>query len=250
MNNKIFLSVRNTETGEDYIASCTLPARMGKHPDSGNQILFDAKFRAISRVHGMIEHSARGLHYTDSSANGSRVNGLVVRDAKVALSGRYEIEIGGYIIRPAEANPIVILSTDASLLEFQRMDLVPGRGIGVVRRSSTLALVDLNRWTEWDKSSPAHFQVLADQNMLVVDNDAERAGIRINKSPVNRTRTTLTPLDVVEIEGFRFEVLDPHQRSIVCRHATCQLLNTPPYEQDCRWCGRHLANTGAVSRVL
>lgn len=250
MNEKLYLSISNDVTGEHYVAACTLPARLGKHPDSGNQVLFDAKFRTISRVHGTIESTPRGLHYTDSSSNGSRVGGLVVRDAKVALSPRFDIEIGDYHVCPAEVDPLTILTTESALLELQRMELLPGRGIGVVRRGSTLALVDLNKWTEWDRPTVATFQVVANQNVLSVVDGNEGPEIRINKSLVNKPQVVLSPLDVVEIEHIRFEVLDPHQKSIVCMHETCQLLNRPPHEANCKWCGRHLANTGAISRLL
>ena len=250
MIEKLYLAISNDVTGEQYVAGCRLPVRLGKHPDSDNQVLFDAKFRTISRVHGTIESTSRGLHYTDTSSNGSRVGGLVVRDAKVALSPRFEIEIGDYHVRPIEASPLTILTTEAALLELQRMDLLPGRGVGIVRRGSTLAIADLNRWTEWDKQLVATFQVVADQNVLVVENIDNGPTVLINKSTVNKPRTSLSALDVVEINHIRFEVLDPHMKSIVCSHETCQLLNCPPHEQNCKWCGRHLANTGAISRIL
>lgn len=250
MTDKLYLAISNDVTGEHYVASCRLPVRLGKHPDNNNQVLFDAKFRAISRWHGTIESTSRGLLYTDKSSNGSRVGGLVVRDAKVALSPKFDIEIGDYHVRPAEAAPLTILTTEAALLELQRMDLLPGRGIGVVRRGSTLAIADLNRWTEWDKQTVATFQLVADQSLLVVENIGSGPTIRINKSTITKPRTVLAPLDVVEIEHIRFEVLDPHMKSIVCSHETCQLLNRPPHEQNCKWCGRHLANTGAISRTL
>lgn len=250
MNEKLYLTVSNDVTGENYVAGCTLPVRLGKHPDSGNQVLFDAKFRTISRVHGTIESTARGLHFTDMSSNGSRVGGLVVRDAKVALSPRFDIEIGDYHIRPADAHPLTILTTETSLLELQRLELLPGRGIGVIRRGSTLALADLNRWTEWDKPTVAVFEAIADQSQLVITDLENGPQVLINKSPVTKQRTTLNPLDVVEIEHIRFEVLDPNMRSLVCSHESCQLLNRPPHEQNCKWCGRHLANTGAISRIL
>ncbi|MEO8651216.1 MAG: FHA domain-containing protein [Hyphomicrobiaceae bacterium] len=250
MTDKVYLSISNDVTGEHYVAGCRLPVRFGKHPDSDNQVLFDAKFRTISRVHGTIESTSRGLHYTDTSSNGSRVGGLVVRDAKVALSPRFEIEIGDYHVRPVEASPLTILTTEMALLELQRMELLPGRGVGVVRRGSTLAIADLNRWTEWDKPTVATFQIVADQSLLVVENADNGPPILINKSTVNKPRTVLSPLDVVEINHIRFEVLDPHMKSIVCSHETCQLLNRPPHEQNCKWCGRHLANTGAISRIL
>jgi hypothetical protein len=250
MTDKLYLSINNEVTGEHYVAGCRLPVRLGKHPDSDNQVLFDAKFRTISRVHGTIESTSRGLHYTDTSSNGSRVGGLVVRDAKVALSPRFDIEIGDYHIRPIEASPLTILTTEAALLELQRMDLLPGRGVGIVRRGSTLAITDLNRWTEWDKQLVATFQVVADQNVLAVENADDGPRVTINKSTVNKPRTSLSPLDVVEVDHIRFEVLDPQMKSIVCSHETCQLLNCPPHEQNCKWCGRHLANTGAISRIL
>lgn len=250
MQEKIYLSVRNQATGENYVAGCTLPVRMGKHPDSGNQILFDPKYRTISRVHGTIEASQRGQIFVDSSSNGSRVSGLVVRGSRVSLTGNFKIEIDDYVIARVEMAPLLILSTDGSLLELQRLDLLPGRGVGLSRRGSAIALLDLNRWTEWDKPVAARFETSDGQNYLVVDDDGVREGVRINKSKVANSRTLVEPLDVVELDGIRFEVIDPRERRIVCGHATCHLLNPPPYEADCRWCGRHLANTGAFSRVL
>ena len=97
MNEKLYLTVSNDVTGESYVAGCTLPVRLGKHPDSGNQVLFDAKFRTISRVHGTIESTARGLHFTDMSSNGSRVGGLVgqyVGDCVEELDCEARAELG------------------------------------------------------------------------------------------------------------------------------------------------------------
>ena len=79
MQEKLYLGVRNNATGDYYVVACSLPVQIGKQHDVKNQVLLDPRYRTISRIHGMIERTQRGYVYTDSSANGSRVGGLVVR---------------------------------------------------------------------------------------------------------------------------------------------------------------------------
>jgi hypothetical protein len=233
-----------------------------------NQVLLDPRYRTISRIHGIIERTSRGFVYTDSSTSGSRVGGLVVRASRVALPLNFEIEIENYTIARVDISPLVILSTTAKLDEVQRFDLLPGRGIGVAeidailrrypdRRPAvpksgvTLELLDLNRWTDWEIDTVGRFE-LTDNRPVWVSSDRARITPRRNKSPVPKAqeRTQLAALDVIELGPMRFEVLHPQEPRVVCGYERCHLLNPPPLEANCRFCGRHLANAGGFSRLL
>ncbi len=266
MQEKLYIGVKNHATGDYFVTVCSLPAQIGKQHDVNNQVLLDPKYRTISRIHGMIERTTRGFVYTDSSANGSRVGGLVVRDSRVALSPNFQIEIENYTITRVESHGVVILSTNAALKELQTLELLPGRGLGVgeVRalnkknphRISAVdagmaghELIDLNRWTEWELPLVGHLEVV-DQQPVWVASERATANVRKNKSPVTQPRTPLAPLDVLEIDGTRLEILTRHERRIVCGYDRCHLLNSPPLEANCRFCGHHLANSGGFSRIV
>jgi hypothetical protein len=248
MQEKIYLGVRNHDTGEYFVAACTLPAQIGRQHDVENQVLLDPKYRSVSRIHGMIERTQRGFVYTDSSARGSRVSGLVVRDSRVALQPLFKIDIENFTIERVELLPFIVLATDGQLNELGRMDLVPGRGLGVLNPDGTPILADLNRWTEWDKPQLCRFET-GDQTPLLI-RETDDVAITRNKSLVKQSQVPLASLDVVEIGDFRFEILHPREHRIVCGYERCHLLNPPPIEANCRFCGRHLANAGGFSRVL
>lgn len=268
MQEKVYLGVKNHDTGDYYVVACTLPAQIGRQHDMSNQVLLDPQYRTISRIHGMIERTSRGFVYTDSSTSGSRVGGLVVRDSRVALSPNFQIDIENYTLTRVDITPFVVLSTTDKLTEVQRLEILPGRGIGVAepaeidrrypgRKSladvpgATLELVDLNRWTNWDIATVGQF-AFGDEHPVWVASGKSRLSVRRNKSPVppQTERTPLVALDVLEVGNMRFEVLHPHEPRIVCGYDRCNLLNPPPLEANCRFCGRHLANAGGFSRIL
>jgi len=268
MNEKVYLGIKNHDTGDYYVTACTLPAQIGRQHDMRNQVLFDPQYRTISRIHGMIERTSRGFVYTDSSTSGSRVGGLVVRDSRVALPQSFEIEIENYTVSRVDIMPFVILSTTDKLDEVQHVEVLPGRGIGVAELAAitrrypdrtpsvtapgaTLELLDLNRWTNWDIETAGRFD-LTDQHPVWVASEASRLTVRRNKSPLpaGQLRTPLVALDVIEVGPMRFEVLHPHEPRVVCGYERCHLLNPPPLEANCRFCGRHLANAGGFSRIL
>lgn len=268
MHDKIHLGIRNHDTGDYYVTACSLPAQIGRQHDMRNQVLLDPRYRTISRIHGMIERTSRGFVYTDSSTSGSRVGGLVVRDSRVALSPNFEIEIENYTISRVEITPFVVLSTTAKLDEVQKLEVLPGRGVGVAEigaitqryperkptvktPGATLELLDLNRWTNWEIETIGRFE-LTDNHPVWVMSERSRIVVRRNKSVVPKTqeRTQLAGLDVIEVGPMRFEVLHPHEPRVVCGYERCHLLNPPPLEANCRFCGRHLANAGGFSRIL
>ncbi len=270
MQEKVYLGIKNHDTGDYYVTACTLPAQIGRQHDMRNQVLLDPRYRTISRIHGMIERTQRGFVYTDSSTSGSRIGGLVVRDSRVALSSTFQIEIENYTVSRVDITPFVIFSTTDRLVEVQSLDVLPGRGVGVAdvaavaearRRfpgatfaahvpGATLEMIDLNRWTEWDIETLGRFEA-GDQGPIWVTRGEPSSPIRRNKSPLTQERTPLATLDVLEIGAMRFEVLHPHEpRGVVCGYERCHLLNPPPIEANCRFCGRHLANAGGFSRIL
>lgn len=269
MQEKVYLGVKNHDTGDYFVASCTLPAQIGRQHDMSNQILLDPRYRTISRIHGMIEKTSRGFVYTDSSTSGSRVGGLVVRDSRVALSQSFQVDIENYTISRVEMVPFVVLTTTDKLTEVQRLEVLPGRGVGVAEsvevtrrhpdRSSpvagtpgaTLELLDLNRWTNWDIAAVGQF-VHGEDHPVWVGSGKSRLTVKRNKAviPPGQDRVPLVALDVLEIGTMRFEVLHPHEPRIVCGYDRCHLLNPPPLEANCRFCGRHLANAGGFSRIL
>lgn len=268
MHEKVYLGIRNNDTGDYYVAACTLPAQVGRQHDMHNQVLFDPKYRTISRIHGMIERTSRGFVYTDSSTSGSRVGGLVVRDSRVALPPTFEIEIENYTVSRVEMMPFIVISTTDKLDEVQRFEILPGRGVGVAETSAikrrypdrvlealstgaALEMIDLNRWTNWDVETVGRFE-LSDQSPVWIGSERSRLAAKRNKSlvPPTQARTPLSVLDVIEIGDMRFEVLHPHEPRVVCGYERCHLLNPPPLEANCRFCGRHLANAGGFSRLL
>ena len=163
MQEKLYLGVKNHATGDYFVAACSLPAQIGKQHDVNNQVLLDPKYRTISRIHGMIERTTRGFVYTDSSANGSRVGGLVVRDSRVALSSSFQIEIENYTISRVETHPFVVLSTNAELKELQSLELLPGRGFGLSVQVVSDPITAGNRVSTgsfgWDGAYGTHFWV-------------------------------------------------------------------------------------------
>ena len=249
MQEKIYLGVKDHEAGDYYVAACTLPAQIGRQHDVNNQILLRHDYKRVSRIHGMIERTSRGFVYTDSSQNGSRIGGLVVKDSRVALSPVFQIDIDNYTIARVDLMPFIVLSTDDRLNERQRLEVLPGRGIGVINTGRGMDMVDLNRWTEWDKPIVGHFEVI-EQTPYWVMASSGGVGAKRNKAPVTQDRTSLASLDVVEVDTTRFEILHPHEQRVVCGYDRCHLLNPPPLEANCRHCGRHLANAGGFSRVL
>lgn len=271
MQEKVYLGIKNHDTGDYYVTACSLPAQIGRQHDMRNQVLLDPKYRTISRIHGMIERTSRGFVYTDSSTSGSRVGGLVVRDSRVALPPTFHIEIENYTISRVDITPFVIYATTDKLQEVEALEVLPGRGVGIASRSEVAAahkrygtqkpasstppseyqLLDLNRWTEWDIPTVGRFEA-TDAAPVWLGDGQQRVQVRRNKSPIpaQQERTPLNALDVLEIGAMRFEVLHIHERGVVCGYDRCHLLNPPPLEANCRFCGRHLANAGGFSRIL
>ncbi len=252
MQEKIYLGVKNHHTGESYIASCTLPVRIGRQHDVGNQVLLDPidpRRPTISRVHGVIEKSPRGLIFHDQSQSGSRVGGLNVHNARVSLGQQFTVDIENYTITQVKVtNPFAVLETNPELVELGRLELLAGRGIGIMGSPDGWRLINLNHWTEWDKPLAARFELSDETPVLVIEDPA--IAPRRNKAAIAADRTPLAVLDVIEIDRYRFEIGRPHEPSVVCGWEHCHLLNPPPIAANCRFCGHDLANSDSFSRRL
>ena len=146
MADNIHLGVRNRSTGESYVTACTLPVLIGRRAGADIQIMLDGSNKRISREHGIIELGRGGLLYRDQSGNGSQVDGREVRGSRVALQAGFQLQIDGYTITEVKGGSLVVLSTDFRLNELQRLELLPGRGIGVTASGRRADLIDLNRW--------------------------------------------------------------------------------------------------------
>lgn len=248
MQQRIYLEVRDTKTGEAYVASCMLPIQIGKLNTEDNQILLDPVYDRVSRIHGVIDASGRGFTYTDRSSNGSRVGAIELNRGKTALSPGFQIEIQNYILRHTELQPLVVLHTDKKLNEHSRRDLLAGRGIAIKRDSDGCRLADMNRWTEWREPAIARIELKGKEPVLVLEGATAAKNVRVNKSVVQETRRPLHANDVVQIDTERFEVLEPGSHRLVCGNNACQLINPPGFEANCKWCGHHLTN--GMTRLL
>jgi hypothetical protein len=250
MHERLHLGVRNRLNGEYYVVGCTLPAQIGRMPVDDNQVLLDAQYQRISRVHCRIEKTSRGYQYVDTSKVGSRVAGAQVTGTRAPLQGDFNIEIEGYTITKVEVTPFIVLQTDGRAITQQKpVDLLPGRGLGITAGVGAPRLVALDRYDMRSYPLVGHFEVADDVPVWVFDPSAGVDVLR-NKARITQRRTLLASLDVVEVGGQRFEFLHPHHGRIVCGFASCNLLNPPPLAGNCRFCGHDLAGAGGFSRVI
>ena len=249
MQDKLYFGVLNRSTGDYYVVGCTLPAQIGRQSEVQNQILLGSQYNRISRVHGVVERTSRGLIYTDRSTHGTRINGLEIHNSRVSLVTNFQIDVEDYTITRVDVVPFVILHTDHRLVELQRVELLPGRGFGLTTTSGRPELIDLDRWTEWGKPIVGHLEV-GDEQPVWVQPSGNPIECRRNKGVMAQARTPLASLDVLEIDRHRLEILHPHEGRIVCGNNRCNLLNPPPLAGNCRFCGHDLAGAGGFSRVL
>jgi hypothetical protein len=248
MQQRIYLEVKDTKSGETYVTSCMLPVQIGKLNTEDNQILLDPVHDRVSRIHGVIEASGRGFTYTDRSSNGSRVGQIVLTRGRTSLSAGFEIEIEHYKIRHVDLHPMVVLHTDNGLAEHGRRDLLAGKGVAIKRDSEGCRLADMNRWTEWREPAIARIELVGKEPVLVLEGATAAKNVRVNKSPIKEARRALHTNDVVMIDKERFEILEPGAHRLVCGNDACHLINPPGFEANCKWCGHHLTN--GVTRLL
>jgi hypothetical protein len=256
MNEKIYLGVLEENSKTYYVVACTLPVQIGKLHTEENQILLDPIYDRVSRVHGVIESvQGRGFFYLDRSSNGTRVDQLVLRNARTALSPGFELRIENYLITHLQQTPLLVVHTDRKLAVLSKRELLPGRGLGIKHDSEGCRLADLNRWTEWREPALARIELFGKQATLSLADGAapakrnSKVALFVNKSPVRGEGRDLQPTDVVEIDNDRFEILQPGQHHVICGNAACQLVNPPGYEANCKWCGFYLASTGGTTRI-
>ena len=252
MHNHIYLEIFDDTAKTTYVVSCKLPVQIGKQAIDDNQVLLDPVYDRISRVHGAIEHVAgRGYFYLDRSTNGSRVGGLLLRNARQSLAPGFEIQIENYRLRKVQQpTPLVLAHTNALLAALGQRELLPGRGIGVKHDAEGCRLCDLNRWTEWHEPTMVSIEIRAGGARLVVADKRKAQRVQINKFEVKEATRDLKAGDVLEIDRERFVLLTPDEKHIVCGNAACHLINPYHFEANCKWCGFHLGATGGGSFVI
>ena len=250
MRGHIYIEVEDQLLDERYVVRCLPPIRIGKQSGAGNTILLDQRHDTISRSHGVIEEIQGQLTYSDSSSNGSRVGGADLLRSRVTLPDRFEIRIGPCILRSVNVHPAILVVTDRQMAERSRAELLPGRGLSVLIVGTEIAFGDLNRWSQRQTNSlPALSLKVFDQIPHAVL-ASEELNATLNRGGMPVGATALKGGDVIGLADRRIEILFPGQSYSVCSNASCQLLNPHGAEANCRWCGFHLAGTGAVSRVI
>ena len=252
MHHRIYLDVFDDVTKSSYVMGCTLPAQIGKQPSEANQVLLDPIHDRISRIHGVIEEvPGRGFVYLDRSTNGSRVDGLVLRNARKILGSGFEIQIENYRIRHVpRPESLILIHTNGQLQVQDKREILPGRGIGIKHDAEGCRLSDLDRWTEWHEPSMVRVALENKIPTLVAIEHRKTALLRVNNDPLDGTSRALRPGDVVGIDGERFALLPLNQKHIVCGNAACRLINDYQFEANCKWCGFHLGATGGGSIVI
>lgn len=247
MTGRLLIEIEDRLLGEAFVVACTPPVRIGKQNGVGNAILLDKSHETISRSHGVIDMLQGRLSYTDVSSNGSRVDGKHVLRSSVTLSDPFTIEIGPCLLRPARIAPYVLVATNDKLAEIGRAELLPGRGLAIIDAGLQIAFGDLNRWSQ-RQSTPALQVILSDgapQAML-----DGRLAVTRNRARLPEGVSALAGGDVLGIGDKRIEILAPGESYSLCSNSACHLLNAHAAEANCRWCGYHLAASGAVSRVI
>ncbi len=249
MSKRIFIEVKDNLTKERFVSACNLPVQIGKKPNVGNTILLDAKYRTISRIHGFIKEDTKGFVYYDQSANGSYVNEHFVHNQKVRFDKDDLLKIENYHIRLIKADPLTIFQTDQRLSKISEKHLLPGKGFAIRQDGDKIQLVDLNLYSGDDRRDIVRLYMRDDKIHCEV-NPSYKSEIILNKSPQSKGKIVLNPFDVLEIDKFRFEILRPGEPKLVCGNTTCHLLNPLSYEENCRWCGRHLTAAGGQTRII
>lgn len=248
MTGKLFIEVVDRSLGETFVVACTPPVRIGKQSGIGNAILLDRSHETVSRSHGVIEMHNGRYAYTDVSSNGSRIDGAPILRGRVSLSDMFSIEIGPCLLRPVHTHPFVLVVTDLRLNEIGRAELLPGRGLAIVEASGKVAFADLNRWSQ--RQSAAALRLSLSHGAPQIMLDSGQIEVTLNRGRLPAGASPLSRGDVLGIGDKRIEILKPGENYSLCNNSACNLLNPNNAEANCRWCGYHLAASGAVSRVI
>lgn len=250
MGKRIHIEVFDSLTNDRFVKAGALPFQIGKQHEVGNAILLDPKHTKISRIHGVVEDVGGALVYRDKSSNGTRMNGrLLSREACPFVQGDV-LKIENYVLQIVHLTPIVIFQTTQSLRNLGSRELLPGQGIAIRGKFSELSLHDLDDWTERHRDNLARICLSGPSILFHMVQSWSGAPLIVNKSPRAEIEIALNLFDVFEFHGNRFEILKLGEAKIVCGSPGCNLLNPLSYEDNCRWCGRHLTASGGHTRII
>lgn len=249
MGQRVYIEVFDRITGEKYIAHGVLPLQIGKKPESENHICLDPKYETISRVHGLLKAEDDHLLFIDQSSNGTLVNGVFLRDSASRVSKKDIIQIENYNLRLVDFAPFIIKHTLPDLSEVSELAITAGleAEIALVEGGMKLRNPVQTMPEESTKILRIWFE---EQNIYCEQTQSSSDNIVIlNKAVVPEGAFKVNPFDVLEIDGQRFEFLTPDEPKIVCGNVSCHLLNELDFEENCKWCGYHLAGAGGLTRV-
>jgi pSer/pThr/pTyr-binding forkhead associated (FHA) protein len=249
MSSKIHVEIIDRSTGKRAVQLVSLPVEIGKQPTSQSCIRLDPTQVTISRVHGRIAASDDGgFVYTDSSSNGTTVDGTFVKGAERKFAVGDAIRIETFDLRIVELHSALIKHTDRNLKQIAEIRVAPGDAVLISRNDTGLTFAPEG---EGDGGDSAVGRLLFDGNFATLETDDKdlASQVLLNGHPPKHTPVEARVFDVMQFGGDRLELLRPDASKIVCGNPECHLLNDLPFEENCVWCGYYLAASGSFTRV-
>lgn len=250
MAQKVYIELFDRLTQTKTMHSVTLPIQIGKSVEASNDILLDAKYETISRIHGRIEEDGDQFLYVDDSTNGSSVNGVLLKGAASRISKKDVIRIQNYNLRFVDVEPLIVKHTLGDLTDIGARELLPGMDIGIKSDSGSLTLEDFaadDAQSDWIAKLR---YASGDEVTCAILAGAQGHNFKVNNIEQPDQAFDIKAFDVLSINGNRFEVLKFNEPKIVCGNEECHLLNDLNYEEGCQWCGFHLTAAGGRTRVV
>ena len=214
----------------------------------------------ISRVHATLSERGGALVLADTSLNGTRYHGRILKNAEATIENvdeffvqHYRVEVRRVAVaaeppafyavvhsRSRELTYAVGPTSVALLLKEQRPQFE------LVRPKEPAAI--LAAYAAEGREALAIIAVKDGFGIIATTPAAKTRGLLINRGAPSGDIERLRVLDVVSIGHLRIEILEKDQRALKCKNQQCELLN--PYEADenCRFCGHRLVE--AQTRVV
>lgn len=254
-----FVDILVTRDGEKVASGrYKLPVSFGRMAQSSVRLGHAPPDKTISRVHAQIDAGKGKLQLTDTSANGTRYRGQLMRNGEsVALSDDDTFEIREYVIKVKRAKHDPSIRTTLEARVFVRG--LPGDAPLPIGEMMVLC-VKTQKGIRFDQAPTTgdlnvqdiavRYRLQGDQFFAALYSIRDIAYLEIgDEPPVKITRNkaevtervVLKPHDVVQIGDIRIDLHAPGEKSLMCPNPSCQLLN--PYDPtvNCRFCGFHLA---------
>jgi hypothetical protein len=230
-----------------FVIFRSVPAIIGRNDFFSDRTANAGKdTKAISRSHFTIEQRQSGIQLRDHSRNGCTVDGRTIHNAAAPLSPASVIAIGRYELRVRPFSSLVVKQTSPALVDISEIALSAGQTVLLTTDGSNVRIVD------HDPSVPA-ILVLTESSGFIhcrKGDDATKHPLTVNKKAIVEEEFKLALRDVLASPGARFEIHKSDRASIVCGNPECRLLNEPVFENNCIWCGYHLAAGGGLSRII